>query len=93
MAITRSLWFVAEGKTQEGEERSISVYRQGSSIYLSGGIFTKEHLCHQSVDSREKVEGEILVVYGVKVEKILESFDINRQLNQHTLPKDKSKAP
>lgn len=87
MASKRELWFVADGETDDGERTSVWVYRAGASIYISCSTY-REHLCHPSVNSRERVLSEIYLVYKIKVISTKEPFEIARELNERS-----SKSP
>ena len=82
MTTKRELLFVADGEDSEGNKKSIWVYRQGASIYLSVDAPGKQHLCHSSVTSREHILSEIYSVYGVEVKSVKEPFEIAEELNK-----------
>ena len=74
----RTLLFVAEGTNSQGERDSVWVYKQGSSFHLSGsGVPGFNHLCHPSVRDQEGVKREILLVYQIKVDKLIQPSDLN----------------
>lgn len=80
MSKSRSLLFVAEGTSTSGCLERVWVYKRGRSFYLStAGGLGREHLCHPSVKDRMGIQREILLVFQIKVQRLLEPDELSQE--------------